>query len=131
VAGWLLLSGVLLWNPGCNSTDGKGVVKGTVTVDGNPLAEGVVRFVPIAGDAPTASADVTNGDFRASVPTGASRIEISAPKIVGTQKMYDSPKSPTVDIVEELLPAKYNVQSELRLDVKPGSQTAMFQLESQ
>jgi hypothetical protein len=59
------------------------------------------------------------------------RVEFSAPKVVGQQKMYDTPDSPKVDVVAELLPRRYNVQSELTLDVQLGSQHAPFKLSQQ
>ena len=39
---------------GCSSTSGKGTVAGEVTFDGQPLKEGVIRFVPVDGKSPTA-----------------------------------------------------------------------------
>ena len=51
-------------------------------------------------------------------------------KVVGKRKMYETPDSPTVDVVEELLPERYNAQSELSITVKAGSQEAEFPLES-
>ena len=38
--------------------------------------------------------------------------------------------APAVDIVEELVPVKYNVQSELMLKVDAGSQDKNFDLKS-
>jgi hypothetical protein len=42
----------------------------------------------------------------------------------------DSPQSPVVDVVEELIPPRYNINSELTLEVKPGPQQAKFELKS-
>jgi hypothetical protein len=44
--------------------------------------------------------------------------------------MYDTPDSPTVDIVAELLPAKYNVNSELKMTVDGAAQEQNFNLQS-
>jgi hypothetical protein len=92
-----------------------------VTLDGRPLAEGVVRFVPANGDSQTASAAILNGKYTANVPLGKNRIEFSAPKVIGKRKMYETADSPEVDVVTELLPERYNVQSELQMDVQPGT----------
>jgi len=127
----LLCFGILGGNAGCGSPAEQGTVSGTVTLDGAPLAEGAVRFVSVAGDAPTSGANVAEGAFTAKVPFGPMRVEFTAAKVVGSRKMYKGmADSPTVNIVEELIPAKYNVRSELTLDVKQGSQEASFQLES-
>jgi hypothetical protein len=44
--------------------------------------------------------------------------------------MYDTPDSPTVDTVVELLPARYNVNSELKLTVDGTVQEKNFDLKS-
>jgi len=131
VSAALLCFGILGGNAGCGPPDDQGTVTGTVTFDGAPLAEGAVRFVPVAADAPTSGATVAEGAFTAKVPFGQMRVEITAAKVVGTREMYEGmPDSPVVNIVEELIPAKYNVRSKLTLDVKQGSQEASFELES-
>jgi hypothetical protein len=115
---------------GC-SDSGTATLDGTVTLDGQPLKEGTVRFVPTdPSKGGTASAAVRDGKFTAEVPLGELRIEFSAPKVVGKHKAYDTPDSPEVDIVEELLPAKYNVQSTLQVTVKKSHQKETFDLTS-
>jgi hypothetical protein len=116
---------------GCSQSTTHGTVHGTVTLDGEKLKEGVVRFVPVDGSSQTASASIAAGEFTAEVPVGTLRVECSAPKILGQQKMYDTPNSPKVDVVGELLPARYNVRSELTFDVRPGSQQHAIELSSQ
>jgi hypothetical protein len=116
--------------PGCSSDSGKGRVSGTVTLDGQPLASGLIRFVPVDGRTPTADATITDGEFSAEVPVGEKRVSISAPKVVGKRRAYETADSPMIDIVEELLPARYNVASELTLNVTGGRQPEEFKLES-
>ena len=58
------------------------------------------------------------------------RVEFSAPRVVGRHKAYDTPDSPVVDDVAELIPARYNVKSELTLTVRSGAQTKDFPLSS-
>lgn len=115
---------------GCFQSSTHGTVNGTVTVDSEPLREGTVRFVPVDGASQTASAMVSGGKFTATVPVGLMRVEFSGSKVVGRQKMYNTPDSPAVDMVIELLPPRYNVQSELTLDVQAGPQDAPFELSS-
>jgi hypothetical protein len=120
----------LAWIGGCSFAGATGLVTGEVTLDQKPLKEGVIRFVPVDGKSPTADALIANGRFTATVPTGEMRVEISAPKVVGKRKMYDTPESPLVDEVAELLPPRYNVQSQLTLSVQPGTQEKRFDLKS-
>ncbi len=115
---------------GCSSKPGQATVSGTVTLDAQPLKTGIIRFVPVDGQTPTADATILDGKFAAKVPPGEKRVEIMAPKVVGTKKLYETPDSPAVDIVEELLPARYNLQSTLTITVVKGEQTKDFPLES-
>jgi hypothetical protein len=128
---WLLaVCFVSLAAQGCSSDSSKGAVSGTVTLDGQALASGLIRFVPVDGRTPSADATITDGEFSAEVPIGEKRVSISAPKVVGKRKAYQTADAPSIDIVEELLPARYNVTSELTLNVTGGRQEAEFKLES-
>ena len=115
---------------GCSSDAGKATITGNVTLDGQPLKAGLIRFVPADGQTPTADALITDGKFSAKVRVGKKRVSISAPKVVGTRKFYDTADAPTVDIVEELLPARYNVQSELTITVSTDEPQQDFKLTS-
>ena len=115
---------------GCSGS-GPATVEGTVTLNGEPLKEGVVTFVPADPTASgTAGAPIKDGKFRAEVPRGEMRVQISAPKVVGKRKAYDTPDSPVVDIVDELIPARYNVQTQLKVTVTSSGQKETFELTS-
>jgi hypothetical protein len=101
-----------------------------VTLDGAPLADGLINFVAVDQQTQTVEAKITGGRFSAAVPPGEKRVEIRAAKVTGKRKMYDTPDSPTVDIVEELLPPRYNAESELRMTVVDGPQEKAFELTS-
>ena len=102
---WLLaVCHVSMAAHGCSSDSGKGTVSGTVTLDGQPLQSGLIRFVPVDGQTPTAEATITDGEFSVEVPVGEKRVSISAPKVVGKRPAYQTPNAPMIDIVEELLP---------------------------
>jgi hypothetical protein len=119
-----------LLGAGCSGLSAKGTVKGTVTLDGLPLKEGFVRFVPVDGKTQTETAPITDGKFTATVPLGEMQVEFSAPKVIRQRKVYDTPDSPLVDDVGELIPERYNVKSQLRITVKKGSQEETFPLKS-
>ena len=116
---------------GCQRGPAKGLVKGSVTLDGKPLDAGIVRFVPIDGKGAASTAPVAEGAFQLDVEIGPKKVEFSAPKVMGTYKVYDTPESPTANNVEELLPTRYNVATELTLEVKKGEQAASFELKLQ
>lgn len=115
---------------GCSSKPAGGTVKGKVALDGQPLATGRILFVAVDQGSPSVEAAITAGLFEALVPPGEKRVEIRAPKVTGKKKMYDTPDSPTVDTVVELLPAKYNVNSELKMTVDGTAQEQKFDLQS-
>jgi hypothetical protein len=126
-AGWLCPFFLLL--VGCQRGPVEGTIVGKVSVDGKPMS-GTVSFVPDDGKGTTASAFVADGAFESVVQVGKKRVMFSAPKVIGKRKAYESPDSPVVDIVEELLPARYNVTSELFIDVQKGRQEVQYELSS-
>jgi hypothetical protein len=127
-AAWLLVALAAL---GCTPAVKTGTVSGDVTLDGQPLKEGRIQFVPVAGDAGIAGGVITDGKFTVEAPLAKMRVEINANKVVGKKKVYEaSPQSPVVDIVVELIPARYNSASTEVLDVKPGQQQVTYSLKS-
>jgi len=115
---------------GCSSENTQSTVRGTVRLDGAPLADGLINFVALDQQSQTAEAKITDGQFEVAVPRGEKRVEIRAAKVIGKKKAYDTPDSPTVDVVEELVPARYNSQSELRMTITEGPQEKAFDLQS-
>ena len=104
---------------GCAKSDGipRVPLSGSVTFQGEPVADGQVRFIPKPGTtAPLTIATISNGRYDTAgsggVPVGQHRVEIRA---------YDpgtaAPKGPDDPRRKQLLPAKYNVQSTLELVV--------------
>jgi hypothetical protein len=118
-----------LLSAGCSDGPPYGEVRGEVTLDGQPVKQGVVRFIPLDGSTPTASALITDGRFSERVPVTSHRVEISAPRL--------PPGGParrgTIDDntpLEELIPERYNLRSELTADVKKGTQDIRYELTS-
>ncbi|MEZ6072966.1 MAG: hypothetical protein R3C10_22550 [Pirellulales bacterium] len=108
-----------------------GTVTGTVTVDNEPAQTGSIAFFPTDGVSPTAGAAIEGGRYTATVPVGKSKVEVRVSKIVGHQKLYDTPDSPTQAVMEEVLPARYNDQTELEFDVSEGDNEKNFDLSSE
>jgi hypothetical protein len=115
---------------GCGGHGGMAEVHGTVTFDDTPLETGAIRFVPVDGKTKTTGGVIKNGQYAVQVPVGEMSVSISAPKIIGKVKLYDTPDSRERTVTEELLPAKYNDQTELRLQVEPGGMEKDFVLQS-
>jgi hypothetical protein len=113
----------------CNRGPAIGKVSGEVTLDGSPLKEGNVLFTPIDGLSQTGGATIADGKFTADVPVAKMKVQISANEVIGQEPAYaGDPKSPMIPKVRELIPKRYNDQSELTLDVKPGAQSVKYDL---
>lgn len=118
---------------GCGGNTTHGDVEGHVTLDGVPLHEGVIRFAPLDGKSPTASALIAAGAFRERVPVGTHRLEISAPRLPKGVQSSAQIKRGTVDenvALEELVPAQYNVRSTLHREVKAGRNEMRLELKT-
>jgi hypothetical protein len=115
-----------------------GKVGGQVTVDGKPVKEGVILFVPERG--PGASGLIDNGQYSLTTRTSGDGA------VVGRHKVYFAPKPPAGDPNTEVRecpappppptsdfpPAKYATpeSSGLTVEVKPGTNVLDFDLES-
>jgi hypothetical protein len=71
---------------------------------------------------------MVDGRYSAEVPFGEFRVEIRVPKVVGEKKLYNTPNSPIMPLLEESLPAKYNDQTRLTIEIEPGETQRDFQL---
>src|SRR5690349_13504580 len=95
---------------GCGGGEQFGEVSGTVSYDGKPVEDGAITFVPDKG--PTAGGGIKDGKYSAKVPVGPAKVSISAGKVVGQKKLYNTPDSPSQPVTAEYLPAKYNEKTE-------------------
>lgn len=112
----LLLLGAMLSLPGCGSSKPplpRVGVSGTVTVNGQPVSNLLIAFVPQGNvKGPRSSALVTDGkyslDERAGPLVGTMRVEIT------TALEDDEPREGKVKpFTSERIPAQYNVNSQL------------------
>lgn len=127
----LLVSFSLFGLIGCRGDDGFATVEGNVTLDGQPLENGAIAFIPADGETPTAGERIENGVYKARVPIGAKRIEITASKVVGQRAAYaGEADSPQIDVTAALVPRRYNIDSELTLEVQSGVNQKNFDLKS-
>lgn len=107
-----------------------GTVTGSVTVDGEPAKVGAISFFAVDGRAPTAGAPIVDGKFTAQVKPGVCMVQIRVSKVVGKKKIYDTPDSPVREVWAEVWPPKYNDNTQLKLDVRPGENQQDYSLTS-
>jgi hypothetical protein len=123
----LLLFAVLLCT-GCRSKDLE--IKGKVTLAGKPINLGTISFQPAEGHGPTAAEKVADGQFSVRIMPGKYNVQITGFRKVGQQHANVSdPNSPMKDILEPIVPNRYNTASTLTREIKPGEQQVDFLLD--
>lgn len=105
-------------------------VSGTVTLDGEPVAEGSITLESSDDAGGTEGGSISAGKYQVDTTAGPKVVRISAPIVVGERKLYDTPDSPMAKITEESIPAAYNTESTLTATVSADSTSFDFALES-
>ncbi len=131
----VVLTGGLPFGGGCGGGDQieRRAVSGTVRLDGNAVADGVVVFTPL-GKGPSAGGKVKNGEFNIPKDDGPSpgkyRVELSAYRDTG--KTYrDEASGHTIPVTESIIPPQYNRNSKLQVEVaETGKNHFEFDLQS-
>ena len=118
---------------GCSGGN-RAAVTGKVTVDGQPLEQGRIMFVPDqANPGPTAGGPIVNGSYTVPAANGVfigkNTVQINAVRKTG--KKIQSPFGPgLIDDVAEVIPQRYNTKSEISREIKPGKNQLDFDLTS-
>lgn len=107
-------------------------VEGTVTMDGQPLADVTVVFIPENGRPAGATTDaqgkyvLTFTEGRTGAIPGKNKVTISSLRDSG-----EGPDGKPIPARPETIPMKYNSQTTLEFNVEPGKKNiADFNLES-
>lgn len=115
---------------GCEQpSDGLSTVTGVVTVDGEPAEQGTLALSPLGADSRRIGSTIKDGAFSLKAAPGKARVMIYVPRVVGQQPSRD-PNAPPRPIIEEALPARFNSNSELVIEVQPGASEHNFDLSS-
>jgi hypothetical protein len=100
-------------------------VTGTVTLNGQPLPEGSVRFQPTGTGGRPEGASIRDGRFSLQAVEGSYHVVISVPRPVEPKRVLKDMGPSFV----EALPARYNTATTLTADVKPeGPNDFLFEL---
>jgi hypothetical protein len=111
-------------------------VSGTVLLDGEPIPEGSITFIPVEGTTgPGVGAVITNGQYHIpsnkGVTVGKNRVELRAFKNTG-RKVQD-PTGKRGTMTDERIPAfppEYNDKSEIVRDIQKGANTVDFDVKT-
>jgi hypothetical protein len=119
-----LLSVSVLVALGCDDSDGidRVLISGDVTFNGEPVEKGQIRFIPIDGAANPITIDpIDDGAYTTEntrgVPVGTHRVEILG---YDGEEYRNAPTGPGAPPVRQLLPKKYNKESELQVTLESG-----------
>lgn len=126
---YLLFNSLLSWVAGCNKSD-LNSVSGVVTLDGQPLKEGTIQFAPADGKAPSQAAMIQDGKFSTELRRTNYKVEMHATKFIDTGAKLDEKGPGGGPTAVELLPSRYNVQSELTLKIDGSRSDVRFDLKS-
>ncbi len=124
------LSAVALLS-GC-STDPRLAVSGTVLFNGKPLDQGRIEFHPPGGKGNLSGAVIQEGRYHIPQATGLApdtyEVRIFSYDTKGVKASSDVPGEPGEGFKERIA-RKYNLQSELKAEVKPGKTTFDFSVD--
>jgi hypothetical protein len=115
---------------GCGGGDDllkkRGSVSGVVSFDGEPVEEGQIIFTPQGKEGNVAGAMIEDGAY--SIPrekgpvAGPHSVSITASRKTGQKKKAPVPAPPgeMIELREEYIPAKYNRQTTLSVEIEVG-----------
>ena len=127
--------GVLLMQFGCGPNPSNiASVAGEVKLDGKLLEQGSIQFLPMQGvEGSITNGEIVKGRYRISGKAGPTigwnRVEIRAVRKTG--KMVPMPFPSRGKMIEEqieAIPPRFNSASTLKVEVKPGGNTADFEV---
>jgi hypothetical protein len=120
------LAAALLAGLGCGASDPRQAVSGAVTWKGQPLAAGMIRFLPAGGAGTEQGAVITDGRYE--IPKGQGllpgtyAVKVFSPDPNSGQGPPDVPPGERGGYpAKERIPAKYNAQTTLTFEVKAGT----------
>jgi hypothetical protein len=117
---------------GCSSSSDRSRVHGAVRYNGEPVDDGGIAFIPEEGNTTEVRATgiIQDGyydlDNKHGPYPGKYRVEIYWNKKTG--RTITGKSGATKDERRQALPAKYNERTELKVEVKPGSNRLDFDL---
>ena len=105
-------------------------IEGKVAFAGKPVNIGTISFLPADGRGPTAAAKIVDGNYSVRVPPGNYKVQISGYRKAGQRHASEGdPNSPMMDILEPIVPERYNTASTLVREIKPGERQIDFLLD--
>lgn len=95
-------------------------VAGLVTIDGQPIEEGLITFNGVSGDARGFAGRIERGSYRVETFAGPMKVSITAQREIPGKFIQAAPDQPNEPVREQYIPARYNEATELQADVPRG-----------
>jgi hypothetical protein len=99
-------------------------VKGEVTFDGKPVDEGSISFESADGKGPSMGGRIEAGRYEVSAQGGAGRKVVRIRGVLKTGRKVEAgppvPKGVLIDEIKGPIPAAYNEQSTMTVDLAAG-----------
>ena len=133
----VLLSAVAIFLIGCGGNSGldRAEVKGNVSFDGEPVAEGTISLIPEGGTkSPGGGGPIVDGKYvidREKGPTpGTYLVHIHGRRKTGKEIPAGPPAPPgaMAPEIEQYIPPQFNTQTTLKIELESGSNTHDFSL---
>ena len=123
-----LLCGCCLLAIGCGGAAGPATyqVTGTVTFQGEPVAEGQIALRDPEGIRPSAGGKIEKGKFAFRSQPGRMQVDITARRETG--RFDESNPGEKTPLLEQFIPARYNTQTELEREIQAGKNEFAFEL---
>lgn len=116
----VVFAATLMVGYGCSDSS-TSQVKGNITYNGKPIETGRIEFFPLEGNkGQPAGGEIKEGAYTVRLSPGDWEVQIKMPGKERKRKLYPTPDSPYAIAHDEGLPAKYNMKSQLKLQVGPG-----------
>ena len=125
----LLLASICLLITGCGGPE-RAKVSGHLTLDGKPLADGLVTFRPSAGtDGPEFSGMLLNGDYRVEKDALPADYVVDVRSWQKTGRKVKSPQGEMSDEIVNAIPQRYwGPKTELSAHLTAGENKVDFKL---
>jgi hypothetical protein len=110
-------------------------ISGAVKLDGKPIERGSIQFLPMQGvEGSIANGEIVEGRYQLSGKAGPAigwnRVEISGSRKTGRMVPEPYPKRGMREETVEAVTPRFNSASTLKFEVKPGENTADFEVSS-